>query len=221
LLYFSVWVGYLILLITDRFFPLRVSAAEELMGLNVSEHRAKTEILDLFRVMDFQAKTQDLSLRVPVEPFTEVGQIADRYNQVMDALEQAVTRTDAIVRTATDAIVCFSAATLKIISANPSAELIFDYPIEELLGMPIYQIIDFSGSSWGKSKKSCPTLQSCLAKIIATGRVQELIGIRADGSQFPLEVSMTEAKYSQDCFYAGTFRDISDRKQAELALRRK
>lgn len=212
-------LAYFILMITDRFFPLRVSPAEELMGLNVSEHRAKTEILDLFRVMDFQAKTQDLGLRVPVEPFTEVGQIADRYNQVMDALEQAVTRTDAIVRTATDAIVCFSAATLKIISANPSAELIFDYPIEQLLGMPIHQIIDFNCKSWGYPKKSFPEIQSCLAKIIATGRTQELVGIRADGSHFPLEIAMTEATSSQERFYAGTFRDISDRKQAELALR--
>jgi len=38
--------------------------------------------------MDLQAKTHDLTLRVPVESFTEVGHIATRYNQVMDALEQ-------------------------------------------------------------------------------------------------------------------------------------
>ncbi|NEP01700.1 MAG: response regulator [Symploca sp. SIO2E9] len=37
--------------------------------------------------MEYQAQTQDLSLRVPVEPFTEVGLIARRYNQVLDSLE--------------------------------------------------------------------------------------------------------------------------------------
>lgn len=212
-------LAYLILLITDRFFPLRVSAAEELIGLNVSEHRAKTEILDLFRVMDSQAKTQDLSLRVPVEPFTEVGQIADRYNQVMDALEQAVTRTDAIVRTATDAIACFNQSNLEIISANPSAELIFQYPIEQLLGMLINEIVDFNSPSWGQSKKSPKYIRSVLAEIIAAGRSQELVGIRADGSQFPIEVAISKAKSSQGCFYTGTFRDISDRKQAEYSLK--
>ncbi|MEC4991107.1 MAG: SpoIIE family protein phosphatase, partial [Oscillatoria sp. PMC 1068.18] len=56
------------------------------MGLNVSEHQAKTEVYELFCVMDAQAKTQDFSLRVPVEPYTEVGKIAYRYNQVMDSL---------------------------------------------------------------------------------------------------------------------------------------
>jgi len=78
---------YLVLSITNRFFPLRVSLEEEEIGLNVSEHQAKTEVYQLFQVMDKQAKTQDFSLRVPEEPFTEVGKIAHRYNQVMDSLE--------------------------------------------------------------------------------------------------------------------------------------
>ncbi|PZD73436.1 Ammonium transporter NrgA [Acaryochloris thomasi RCC1774] len=77
---------WLILKAVNHFFPLRVTEEEEVMGLNISEHRAKTDTYDLFQVMDYQAKTSDLSLRVPVEPFTEVGHIATRYNQVMDSL---------------------------------------------------------------------------------------------------------------------------------------
>jgi len=76
-----------VLKLVDRVFPLRISPREEELGLNISEHHAKTETYDLFRVMDYQAKTHDLSLRVPVEPFTEVGHIATRYNQVMDSFE--------------------------------------------------------------------------------------------------------------------------------------
>ena len=216
---FAFGLAYLILRVTNRFFPLRVSTADELIGLNVSEHRAKTEILDLFRVMDSQAKTQDLSLRVPVEPFTEVGQIAQRYNQVMDALEQAVTRTDAIVRTATDAIACFSQSSLEIISVNPSAEIIFHYPREQLVGMHIERLVDFYTYSGNKYPQSSQKNYLILAEIIATGRPQEVVGIRADGAEFPLEVSITETQSQQGDFYTGTFRDISDRKQAELAIR--
>ena len=72
----------------DRAFPLRVSLEQEEQGLNIAEHGAKTDLYDLFEVMDAQAQTQDLSLRVPVEPFTEVGHISTRYNTVMAALEQ-------------------------------------------------------------------------------------------------------------------------------------
>ena len=81
-------LAYLVLKITNRFFPLRVSLEDEQIGLNVSEHRAKTEVYELFQVMDKQAQTKDFSLRVPEEPFTEVGKIAFRYNQVMDSLEE-------------------------------------------------------------------------------------------------------------------------------------
>ena len=87
----AVWtfgLAWSILTLINRVFPLRISPEEEEMGLNVSEHRATTETYELFQVMDYQAKTHDLSLRVPVEPFTEVGHIAVRYNQVMDAFEQ-------------------------------------------------------------------------------------------------------------------------------------
>jgi signal transduction histidine kinase len=38
--------------------------------------------------MDEQARSGDLSRRVVVEPFTEVGQIASRYNLVMQSLEE-------------------------------------------------------------------------------------------------------------------------------------
>ncbi len=87
----AVWtfgITWGVLTLVNRVVPLRISPEEEEMGLNVSEHRAKTETYELFQVMDYQAKTHDLSLRVPVEPFTEVGHIAKRYNQVMDAFEQ-------------------------------------------------------------------------------------------------------------------------------------
>ncbi|MBE9194875.1 HAMP domain-containing protein, partial [Synechocystis sp. LEGE 06083] len=80
----SAWV---VLTFLNRVFSLRISPEDEEIGLNVSEHQATTETYELFQVMDRQSKTHDLSLRVPVNPFTEVGHIAGRYNQVMDAFE--------------------------------------------------------------------------------------------------------------------------------------
>lgn len=76
-------ITYLLLSLLNRISPLRVSPEEEKEGLNISEHRARTDLVDLFLVMDHQKKTGDLSFDVPVEPFTEVGQIAARYNEVL------------------------------------------------------------------------------------------------------------------------------------------
>lgn len=80
--------SWLLLKLLNSFFVLRVSREDEELGLNVSEHDAKTDTYELFQVMDLQARTHDLSLRVPVESFTENGHIATRYNQMMDALQK-------------------------------------------------------------------------------------------------------------------------------------
>jgi Amt family ammonium transporter len=79
----------LVLRLVNRWFPFRVTPEVEQIGLNIAEHGATTEILDLFRAMDRQARSGDMSIRVAVEPFTEVGQIAQRYNMVMESLEES------------------------------------------------------------------------------------------------------------------------------------
>ncbi|MFQ5685336.1 MAG: sensor histidine kinase, partial [Candidatus Scalindua sp.] len=91
-------ISYALFQLINRFFPLRVTPEDEYIGLNVSEHGATTELLDMFRTMDDQARTGDMSLRVPVEPFTEVGQIAERYNWVMDALEKESAKTESSLK---------------------------------------------------------------------------------------------------------------------------
>ncbi|MDR4505994.1 MAG: ammonium transporter [Candidatus Scalindua sp.] len=92
----SLWtfgISFPLLLMINRYFPLRVTPEDEYIGLNVSEHGATTELLDMFRTMDSQVRTGDMSLRIPVEPFTEIGQIAERYNWVMDALQKEAAKT--------------------------------------------------------------------------------------------------------------------------------
>lgn len=72
----------------NRLRPIRVTPREEEAGLNVVEHKASTELYDLFRTLEQQSRSGDLNLRAPVEPFTEVGQIATQYNKVMDRLQE-------------------------------------------------------------------------------------------------------------------------------------
>jgi Amt family ammonium transporter len=85
-------VTYAVAWIANRIRPLRVPPEAERVGLNVWEHGASSDLLDFFEVMDEQSKTGDLSLRANVEPFTEVGQIADKYNDLMGSLEEADTQ---------------------------------------------------------------------------------------------------------------------------------
>ena len=82
----SFGITWLLLQLVNRFLPLRVSVGDEERGLNISEHHARNTVYEMLQVMEQQATRQNLSLRVREEPFTEIGQVARHYNQVMDSL---------------------------------------------------------------------------------------------------------------------------------------
>ncbi|EDN67026.1 Rh-like protein/ammonium transporter [Beggiatoa sp. PS] len=75
-------------LINRCFYPLRVSEFAEEVGLDVAEHKATTQLQELFDMMRYQAQTQDFSIRLPHDPFTEIGQIGFMYNNVIFELEK-------------------------------------------------------------------------------------------------------------------------------------
>jgi Amt family ammonium transporter len=200
-------LSYLVLKITNRFTPLRVSAEAERTGLNYTEHNETTELLELFRAMSDQAERGDITIRLPVEPNTEVGQIASHYNGVLEALQHALARTQMIVQGAMDGIVMFARDGL-IERLNPSAELLFGYREAEVIGKPVSMLVGIHGQG---------RLPSLVPGEAATG-IQELVGRRRDRGDFPVEAVVTAVGEGNQGFFAAMFRDITTRKQAERAL---
>ncbi len=86
--------GYVLLLLINRIRPLRIDPEGERRGLNIAEHNASTEILDLLTEMDHQRRSNDFSRHVNVEPHTEVGQIAAQYNRVLDKINAETARRE-------------------------------------------------------------------------------------------------------------------------------
>ncbi len=205
-------LSYLALIVINRFFPLRITAEQEAMGLNVAEHGASTELIDLLHAMEQHARTHDLSARVPVEPFTEVGQIAQRYNAVIAALEQAMERTSAIVRMAQDGIVTFARETLAISSLNPAAESIFGYPASTLNGQPVTLLVDTAQEAGHQP------VGAFFDEMVARGTPREVQGRRADGTTFPLDITVAAAIVDGKAFYTSTMRDITERKRTQQEL---
>jgi Amt family ammonium transporter len=91
---FAFGISFVVLHLIDRVLPLRVSADAERIGLNIAEHGASSALLDVLGAMEAQAARGDFSKPVHVEPFTEAGEMATRYNLVLDKFNSEVRKRE-------------------------------------------------------------------------------------------------------------------------------
>ncbi|MFN3880041.1 MAG: ammonium transporter [Nitrincola lacisaponensis] len=206
-----------LLVLLNRIIPLRVSLEAEQQGLNVSEHGAKTELTDLLSAMQTQERSGDLSQRVPVEPFTEVGQIASQYNRVMANLNRMVTRTRLIVRDMRDGIITFSDQGI-ITSANPGSEILFKTPAHQLVGQPTGQLLHDSN----QQTYSATTPERLFVTLASSQQhgPYEIVAQDSSGEPVMLEVTTTASPTDEGVQYSAMLRDISERKRMEARLHR-
>lgn len=97
-----------------------------------------------------------------------------------------------------------------ILSANDELARIFGYAPHELAGMNAGRLIP----------EALLAFQSGALAGRVAGRRMELEGLRRDGAYFPLEIRVEEAVGAgSERLYTAAIRDISERRQAERALR--
>lgn len=106
----------------------------------------------------------------------------------------------------------------RIVLANSQAEKMFGYGHGELLAKPIEDLIpprlrgSHIGHRAGYVERPRPR---------AMGAGLELFGLRQDGSEFPVEISLSPFQTESGTLVMSAVRDITDRKQIESELREK
>ena len=85
---YSFGVSYVLLKLVNSVVPLRVTANEERIGLNVSEHGAGTATQELINGMNEHFLLGDFTRPVFVEPETDMAPIASHYNRVLAKMNQ-------------------------------------------------------------------------------------------------------------------------------------
>jgi Amt family ammonium transporter len=96
-------ITYPILRLASRTTTLRVSPEEEKLGLNVVEHGASSELYDLLSQMEHHRDSTHLQLEIEVDPDTEVGQIAEEYNRVIESIATEIRERKKATEEAIDA----------------------------------------------------------------------------------------------------------------------
>ncbi|MGH2557014.1 MAG: PAS domain S-box protein, partial [Actinomycetota bacterium] len=146
---------------------------------------------------------------------SQIGQFMER-KEAEEAVRESEARKSAIVEAALDSIITIDHEG-HIIEFNPAAEKTFGYPRSDVIGREMAELI------------IPPSLRdqhrAGLAHYLATGEGPvlgqrlEFSAIRADGTEFPVEITISRVDLPGPPMFTGYVRDITQRKQAEERLR--
>ena len=106
----------------------------------------------------------------------------------------------------------------KITYWNNAAEKIFGYSLKEILGKQLHNIL--TNEKYQKVVKKRFIEFQKTSKGATVGKTVELVGIKKDGSKFPIEISLSAVKIKGKWNAIGIVRDISERKKMEKELKK-
>jgi PAS domain S-box-containing protein len=142
-------------------------------------------------------------------------QLVQQFRQAQQALRESMARLTAVVETAVDGFILIDSRG-RILLFNPACERLFGYHAEEVFHENVKMLMpqtyslhhdDYIGNF----------LRTGERKIIGIGR--EVIGLRKDGSTFPMDLSVGEARQDGESIFVGIIHDLTGRKQTEEQLR--
>jgi PAS domain S-box-containing protein len=135
--------------------------------------------------------------------------------QAEEALKRSEEKYRELISTSTDGIISTDSR-MQVIIWNQGAERIFGYTEEEMLGQPVTRIVP------ERDRQKTQQLLSNLNRTGAAGpdhRIIEGCGLKKDGTEIPIELSVSSRKYDQNYIVTAIIRDVTERKEAEAKLR--
>src|SRR5215217_5917762 len=137
------------------------------------------------------------------------------HRQLDDELRKSEARYRTVLDAAFDAIVTITPEGI-VRWFNRGAERIFGYRAEEAIGQPVTLLMP------ERYRDLCVAglhryLRTGEARVV--GGTTELVGLRKDGSEFPIEMSLGVTYEDGEQSFTGVIRDVTERKKFESALR--
>jgi PAS domain S-box-containing protein len=153
----------------------------------------------------------------------EIGYLADAFEQMRTsrqraeaALRESELRFRSVAQSANDAIIAADSRG-NIIFWNQGAQAIFGYVEADVLGKPLTLLMPPRYRE--AHQRGLERLQA-IGEPRLLGQTMALQGLRQDGSEFAVELSLGTWHTEEGTFYSGILRDITERQWAEDEIRR-
>src|SRR5215212_11836845 len=145
----------------------------------------------------------------------QIGQALERRRDA-EHLSAARTRHEAMLDAALDAVISIDESG-RVIEFNPAAERIFGYASADAVGRELAELI-VPPELRERHRRGLARYLETREPAVLDQRL-ELTGMRADGSRFPVELTITRIDLPDQPGFAGYVRDITERQEAERELR--
>ncbi len=136
----------------------------------------------------------------------EIPTYATTQASKLTALEETASHYKAILETTVDAIITIDSQGI-VQTFNSAAEKIFGYRAEEVIGNNVNMLMPepYQSEHDGYIGKY---LKTGVPKIIGTGR--QVNGLRKDGTEFPMDLAVSEVPLKDKRLFAGIIRDLTE-----------
>ncbi len=141
----------------------------------------------------------------------DLSQFIERQRTLYEVTQQSA-KLNAVTQSTLDAIIMINQEEL-VQFWNPSAERMFGYSEKETVGKNLHKMITPS-NFMAAHHEGFEQFQKT-GTGVAIGKILELTGLRRNGLEFPIELSLTSIKMGEGWGAVGIVRDISERKQNE------
>lgn len=172
----------------------------------------------------FDAEVQGTRIRLQGQTALHlvIRDISDRLaaraqrNRDEQALRDAALHTQTLVDNMVDGVITINAEGL-VESFNYAAGRIFGYPVHEVLGRNVNMLMPEPHRSHHDGYLE-HYLRTGEERVL--GQPREVMGLRCDGSQFPMSLSVSKVMRGGQVTFVGLVRDETERKRYEEEIRR-
>lgn len=130
-------------------------------------------------------------------------------------LKESMARTKMLLDSVLDAVISMDHNGM-VVGWSPEAERIFGYSSDQALGRDLAELIIPPRHHEGHRQGMARFMKTDIPNIL--GKRVELSALRADGSEFPIELTVGALKQQGKYFFSANVRDISERKKAEETI---
>lgn len=149
-----------------------------------------------------------------LERALEVKNLRMETTSVFRKLHMSEKKFKSVVQAAPDAIV-LSDGKGNILSWNQAAQTMFGYPAADIIGKPLTLLMP---SRYHQAHQQGLKRVRTKGDTRVIGHIVELTGLRKNGVEFPIELSLSYSLSNREIIYCGIIRDITERKEAALEL---